>query len=127
MIGTADEFIRLRQSNGMSDQYRANHDTANVSVWLKIIKTYPDFKYWVIHNKTIQIEVLEILCVDKDPKIRSAVARKKKINDKIFDILRIDSDINVRYTLLCNTKLPLEKIKTVKVDDSDWLKEKLAN
>jgi len=127
MIETADEFIRLRQSDNMDEQHRAGHDTADISVWMDVIKSYPDFKIWVIRNKTIQIEILEILCTDKDPNVRSEVARKRKINDTIFNLLCVDPDENVRYSLMWNTKLTLEKIKTIKVDDSDWLKEQLAN
>jgi hypothetical protein len=127
MIETAEEFIRLRQSDNMEEQRRAALDTADISVWMDVIKSYPDFKFWVIHNKTIQIEILEILCTDKDPNVRSHVARKRKINDTIFNLLCVDPDENVRHSLMWNTKLTLEKIKTIKVDDSDWLKEQLAN
>lgn len=121
MIKTTDEFIRLRQSDAMDDQYRASHDTANIRVWLDIITDYPDFKTWVIRNKTIPMEILEILCTDDDPSIRSEIARKRKINDKIVDLLSVDPDENVRYALMCNTKLPLDKKRFIKTNDSAWL------
>lgn len=127
MIKTVDEFITLIQSDNIDEQYRATHDTADISVWLEVIKNYPDFKTWVIHNKTIQIEILEILCGDKDPKVRSDVARKRKINDAIFNALSVDSDETVRYTLMCNTNLSADKIKTIKVDDSNWLRKQLED
>lgn len=127
MIKTVDEFISLRQSDNIDEQYRASHDTADLSLWLEVIKNYPDFKTWVIHNKTIQIEILEILCEDKDPKVRSDVARKRKINDAIFNTLSVDPDETVRYALMCNTNLSADKIKTIKVDDSDWLREQLKD
>jgi hypothetical protein len=127
MILTADEFITLRQSDNMDEQYRASHDTADISVWLDVIKKYPDFKAWVIHNKTIPIEILEILCSDKDPNVRSDVARKRKINDKIFNLLSVDLDENVRYALMCNTKLTLDKKQTIKKDDSSWLTKQFAD
>lgn len=127
MINTADEFITLRQSDDMDNQYRASHDKAEIDVWLDIIRNYPDFKIWVIHNKTIQIEILELLCTDKDHNVRSNVARKRKINDAIFNTLSVDSDENVRYALMCNTNLSVEKIRAIKVDDSNWLTEQLAD
>jgi len=125
MIESADEFLKLRESDVASEQYRASHDGADISVWLDIIKSHPEFKIWVIHNKTVQIEVLEMLCVDENPEVRSAIARKRKINDKIFNLLRVDSDENVRYNLICNTKLGIEQINTIRVNDSDWLKTQL--
>lgn len=127
MIKTADEFIALRQSANLDEQHRASHDNADISVWLDIIKNYPNFKTWVIHNKTIQIEILEILCEDKDPNVRSDVARKRKINDKIFNLLSVDPDENVRYALMCNTNLTLDKKQNIKMDDSQWLTKQFVD
>jgi hypothetical protein len=126
MIKSADEFIALRQSDNIDEQYRASHDNADINIWLEVIESYPDFKNWVIHNKTIQIEILEFLSTDKDPKVRSAVARKRKINDAIFNLLSVDHDEGVRYALMCNTNLSIDKIKTIKINDSIWLTEQLA-
>ncbi|MFN9340176.1 MAG: hypothetical protein ACK6BZ_11875 [Candidatus Kapaibacterium sp.] len=127
MIKTVNEFIAFIQSDNTTDQFRARYDNADIKIWLEIIKNYPDFKTWVIHNKTVQIEILEILCADKDPNIRSDIAKKLKINDFIFNILSVDPDENVRYALMCNTVLSVDKIKKIKVDDSTWLTEKLAD
>ena len=126
MITTAEEFVYLRQSCDLKEQQQASQDFADLNVWLSVIEKYPDFKKWVIHNKTIQIEILEILANDNDPKIRSEVARKRKINDVIFEKLSIDFDEEVRYALLYNTKLTKQQIEKIKVEDSEWLKEKLV-
>ena len=123
MINSALEFISLRQSDNKDEQDRATHETADINVWLDIITNYPQFKTWVIQNKTVPVEILEILCTDKDSNIRSDVARKRKINDKIFNLLSIDLDENVRYALMCNTKLTLDQKRTIKMDDSLWLTE----
>ncbi len=124
MIPSAEEFIRLRQSSVKSEYDRAAQDTAEIQVWLDVIKKYPDYKNWVIHNKTIQPDILELLCSDSDPEVRAAVARKRKINDSIIAVLSVDPDENVRYALLCNTKLTPDKKSHIKVDDSPWLIEK---
>src|SRR5688572_8266258 len=105
MIRSAEEFIKLRTSESMEEQDRATHDHADLKTWNDIISKYPDYKEWVIHNKTIQIEILEDLTSDPDPKVRSAIARKRKINDKIFRLLSVDKDEGVRYALISNTKL----------------------
>lgn len=126
MINSADEFIQLRQSEDLNEQSIATNDSADISVWYEIIERFPDFKSWVVHNKTIPLEILELLAKDKDPNVRSEVARKRKISDDIFSYLSVDRDENVRYALMCNTKLSLDKKQTIKVDDSNWLTEKLA-
>jgi len=121
MIKTADEFVALRTSDNLDEQYRAGHDSADINVWLDVINSYPDYKAWVVYNKTIQIEILELLCTDEDPEVRADVARKRKINDYIFKTLVIDPNEDVRYALICNTKLTLKQLEAIKVDDSSWL------
>lgn len=121
MINSAEEFIRLRTSEVPEEYERAANDTAEISTWRELIENHAEFKEWVIHNKTVPIEILETLTSDNDSKIRSAVARKRKINDKIFQALSKDKDENVRYALICNTSLMLDKLKQIETDDSEWL------
>lgn len=125
MIISAEEFIQLRESADLTEQNRASQEQAELKIWLEIIEKYPDFKIWVIHNKTIQIEILELLCKDLNPDVRSAVARKRKINETIKTRLSQDIDENVRFALMSNTKLNLEELKQIKIDDSVWLQQKL--
>lgn len=121
MIQSADEFKYLRLSENIEEQYRASNDAANKEVWIEVINKFPELREWVAHNKNIQIEILEKLTLDSNPKVRCVVARKRKINDKIFEILKNDLTEEVRYDLLSNTKISIEKKRKIKVDDSDWL------
>jgi hypothetical protein len=125
MISSAEEFIKLRTSESKEEQDRATHDNAEVKTWNEIINKHPEYKEWVIHNKTIQIEILEQLTLDSDPKVRGAVARKRRINNKIFELLSVDKDENVRCALISNTNLSIEKLKQIEVNDSPWLERKL--
>jgi hypothetical protein len=121
MIQSAEEFAKLRQSEISEEQFRASHDPAEISVWIEVIEKFPELKIWVIHNKTIQIEILEMLGKDPDSNIRSSVARKRKINTDIFNLLSIDKDENVRFALISNASLTADQLKQIKVDDSHWL------
>ena len=125
MIKSANEFIRLRTSEIEEEYHRATNDTADISTWTEIIEKHPDFKQWVVHNKTVPMEILEILTLDSDPNVRGAVARKRKMNDKIFRALSKDKDENVRYALMCNTKLSKAKLKQIDTTDSNWLTTQL--
>ncbi|MEL0455526.1 hypothetical protein WJN01_04760 [Flavobacteriaceae bacterium SZ-1-7] len=125
MIKSAEEFKRLRISENLEEQRLAALESAEITVWYETITKFPELKEWVIHNKTIQIEILEFLATDKDENVRYAIARKRKINQKIFDILKNDPSENVRHALIWNTKLPIEIKKKIKTDDSDWLKKEL--
>lgn len=125
MITSADEFIGLRTSSKQEEQEVATHDSAELSVWTDIINRYPKFKPWVVHNKTVPLEILEILAEDADPDVRAAVAKKRKINDKIVSLLAIDGSKQVRHALISNTKLSKDQLRLIKSDDSKWLKAAL--
>ena len=117
MIKSANEFIRLRKSEIEEEYHRATNDTADISTWTEIIEKHPDFKQWVVHNKTVPMEILEILTLDSDPNVRGAVARKRKMDDKIFRALSKDKDEN--------TKLSKAKLKQIDTIDSNWLTTQL--
>ncbi len=126
MIKSAEEFRYLRTSDKLEEYNRAEHDEATIEIWFEVIKKFPELKEWVIHNKTIQHEVLEFLVNDKDEKIRSLIARKRKIvNTKIFDALAKDPSENVRYSLACNTKNKLEDLLKITSTDSKWLQNQI--
>lgn len=125
MIVSAEEFIRLRTSDLKKEQDRASHDSAAITVWVDLITNYPDYKVWVVHNKSIPIDILETLAKDEDAEVREAVARKRKINERIFNWLAVDTDENVKYALICNTKLPKYKKKLIDIKHSEWLRNAL--
>lgn len=122
MIKSAEEFIELRDLNNQ----RASFDSAEFKVWMDVIKDYPDYRIWVIHNKSVPIEILEILTLDPNPLIRGEVARKRKINQKIFDLLKLDNNESVRFGLMSNSKISIEQLSQIKVEDSEWLKKMLS-
>lgn len=76
MIGSAEEFRRLRESEKPDEYGRATHDEAPVEVWLEVIRRWPDMRFWVAQNKTVPVPVLEVLVNDPDEKVRDMVLRK---------------------------------------------------
>ncbi|GAB3909199.1 hypothetical protein GCM10028803_46370 [Larkinella knui] len=126
MIDSAREFIRLRNSEIIEEYTRAAHEEASLQTWKEVIELYPDYKTWVIHNKTVPLEILEELASDPNSDVRSKVARKRKISPFIIEILANDPDEEVRYALACNTKISLINIKLINRADSDWLKQSIG-
>jgi hypothetical protein len=125
MLLSVEEFIRLRTSDVKAEQHRASHDNADDTIWLDIIQNFPEYKFWVIHNKTISLNILELLARDTDAEVRAAVARKRKINDNIFTLLSLDESAEVRHALLCNTKLSKRMKGQIFTGDSEWLTQAL--
>ena len=77
MIDSADEFVRLRRSDDPAEYGRAARDEASTETWLEVIDRYPDMRFWVAQNKTVPLEVLEILRQDPDERVRSMVLHKR--------------------------------------------------
>lgn len=124
MILSPEEFIKLRKSSDAEKYDLAAKEEAPLEVWKELIKKHPEMKKWVIHNKTIPLEILDLLSKDKNPEIRADVARKRKILETpIFERLTQDEDEGVRFALLSNTKLTLESLKMINSSSSDWFKE----
>jgi hypothetical protein len=126
MIGSAEEFIKLRTSEIPEDYHRAARDSADLSVWMDILGRYPSFKKWVIHNKTIPLAILELLAQDVEAEVRWWVATKRKISHSIVELLSTDPDESVRHALMSNATLTKEQVKSIYVEDSWWLQTELA-
>jgi hypothetical protein len=124
MIQSAKEFIALRSSQDLVEQKRATHDEAPLSVWQEIIAKYPEYKIWVVRNKTVPLEILELLSKDNDAQVRSEIASKRKINDSIISVLSKDEHENVRYALMLNKSLTKQQLQQIEIKDSAWLQEK---
>ena len=118
MINSAAEFYRLRESQQPEEYNRAAHEEAPIEVWMEVIKQRSDMRFWVAQNKTVPIEVLEVLASDADPAVRDMVARKRKISEEIALNLAEDPDETVRASLAVNRKLPPSVIAKLRCDVS---------
>jgi hypothetical protein len=113
MITSATEFIRLRTSEVQEEYQRAAHEAAPLEVWWELVRDYPERRFWVVHNKTVPLEILEAMSTDDDTAVRDMVARKRKAPFEILEHLAQDPDSGVRYAVACNTSTPpaiLEKM-----------------
>jgi hypothetical protein len=77
VIESAEEFVRLRTSEDPSEYNRAAHDEATIETWREIIGRFPDMRFWVAHNKTLPLVILEELRRDPDERVRSMVRAKR--------------------------------------------------
>ena len=122
MIASAEEFIRLRNSDAPEDYLRAAGEAASVDVWMDVLARFPEMKEWVVHNKTVPLEVLGILAVDDAVAVRATVADKRKLNADLFDLLAGDSDELVRQRVACNRKAPVHVLQRLSKDPSPFVR-----
>ena len=123
MIESAQEFIRLRNSECPDEYHRAAHDAASDTVWREVVANYPDMRPWVAHNKTVPIAILELLYTDSSAAVRCAVARKRKLPERLQQILAADADASVRHALACNKKASRAVLQKLASDSESFVQE----
>jgi len=116
VISTAAEFVRLRTSEDPSEYSRAAREEAPESVWLQLIRGFPEMRVWVVHNKTVPLSILEILSRDASAAVRSAVADKRKLTTELRRLLSRDSDAGVRARVAHNAKCEREILEALAQD-----------
>jgi hypothetical protein len=102
MINSAKEFVDLRTSEHPEEYLRAARESAPIEVWFEVVGKYPEMKEWVARNKTVPMEILELLAGDLDPRVRVAVAMKNKLSNELMRRLANDSDPSVRERIAYN-------------------------
>ena len=122
MINSAEEFVRLRVSEIPAEYGRAGNEEASLATWMDVIRRFPDMKQWVIHNKTIHLEVLELMAQDRSPAIRARVAEKRKLSTELFDALSKDQSESVRVRLAHNQKAPTEVLTALANDEVEMVR-----
>ena len=118
MIRSAEEFVALRDSDIKAEYDRSAMEEAPVAVWREVIEKFPDHRRWVAHNKTVPVEILEVLC-EFDASTRWFVARKRKLSTTLFERLSQDKDSDVRVAICANKKTPLEILKRLLQDANE--------
>ena len=123
MITSAEEFAALRTSEVREEYLRAAHEEAPVEVWLEVVRAYPELREWVAHNKTVPVELLELLHLDPSERVREVVASKRKLPLALQQILSRDESPNVRHTLCHNARLDIGVLATLCSDSEPFVRE----
>lgn len=119
MINSAEEFVRLRLSENMDEYLKAAWDEAHLEVWLEVIEKYPDMRKWVAHNKTIPVEIMEILADDSDENVRFTIATKNRLPENLQLKLAKDPESSVRNRIVYNKKATLRALRMLVNDEEE--------
>ena len=123
MINSAEEFVLLRKSEKRDEYIRSAYENASDLVWMDVISKFPEMREWVAHNKTVPLNILEILARDKSESVRATVAMKRKLSPELFDLLSRDHSEEVRYRIACNKKSPIYILKMLANDPIMFVRE----
>jgi len=118
LITSAEEFVRLRTSDLPEEYSLAAEDEAPTTVWFEVISRFPEMREWVVHNKTVPVEILEVLARDDSASVRATVADKRKLSPELFDLLARDNDELVRNRIAYNKKAPVYVLEHLSLDAS---------
>ena len=116
MIESAAEFERLRLSEDPAEYNRAAGEPASFEVWMDVVTNYPHLRFWVAQNKTVPLEMLELLADDPDFQVRRMVAMKRKLPAALLAHLADDSDAPVRASVARHRKTPDEVLRRLADD-----------
>ncbi len=118
MIGSADEFVALRDSGIKAEYDRSALEEAPIAVWREVIERFPDHRRWVAHNKTVPVKILEELC-EFDADVRFFVACKRKLSYTLFQNLSKDVDTDIRIAISVNKKTPMDILESLFQDANE--------
>lgn len=122
MIESAEEFCRLRLSDNPVEYRRAANEEAPVHVWKDVIERFPSLRRWVAYNKTVPIEVLEIIVDDPDDAVRWQVASRNKLSPELLDKLASDPKEEIRVRIVNHRSLPPHVLERLEEDPSELIR-----
>ncbi|WP_405387830.1 hypothetical protein OG596_07595 [Streptomyces sp. NBC_01102] len=115
MIETADEFVRLRNSQDPQECRRAA-DEASVQVWTEVVDRFPAERVGVVRNRTVPLAVLETLIEDPGTRVRFLVAMKRKLSPVLLERLAHDADESVRLRVALHGNTSEETLEPLRRD-----------
>jgi hypothetical protein len=124
IISSAEEFVRLRSSEIPEEYHLASWGEASDEVWLEIIQKYPYYTRWVAHNKSISLEIIQILAVHLDDDVRHFIAAKRKTPPNILWLLAKDKVDSVRHRVVYNAKTPKDILEFLLDDPWENIRER---
>ncbi|MFS0554497.1 hypothetical protein [Brevibacillus sp. 179-C9.3 HS] len=122
MITSAEEFVRLRTIENPEEYLRAAWDDAPLDVWHEIIRNYPDMSFWVAQNKSVPVEILNILASHPEESVRSMVASKNKLPEELQNKLASDPEFFVRQRIAYNKKATFKALQILSQDNNAKLR-----
>jgi len=105
---------------------RAAIEAAPMEVWQDVIRLYPDYKIWVVLNKAVPHEILDLLAGDVDSRIRETVASKRKASAALLQRLGSDASDEVRASVARNRSTPKALLEDLARDPVPWVAQRAA-
>lgn len=126
-IGSAEEFVRLRESPERGDYLRPVREEVAPAVLREVMQRYPSHRETVALNKFVPLDLLEELADDDDWRVRHAVAEKRSLPEHLQLRLAADPRELVRQSLVNNGKATRRCLELLAEDPAEWIREKAGS
>jgi hypothetical protein len=123
LIHQASEFITALEASDATENNLIRFGKASTQTWLEIIRHSEDAAVWVALNKTIPLEMLEVLAKHSSARVRRFAADKNRITPELIALLATDSDPSVRLRIANHKKTSAEILRRLLRDDWDQVVE----
>jgi hypothetical protein len=124
MIETVAEFMRLVESDDSVERNRSASEDAPTSVWIELVNNYPSMRFWVANNRTVPIEVLQMLARDVNWRVRNRVASKASCPEDILALLSSDDHDSVVASVAGHPHTPSDALRRLSTHEWKQVREK---
>lgn len=111
MIETVAEFIRLVESDDPDEIRRSAWEDALPKVWKLLVEDYPEMRFWVAHNRTVPEQILRILAVDPEWRVRHRVASRRSCPSGILELLSNDTHDSIASLVAGHPNVPSSALR----------------
>jgi hypothetical protein len=118
MIESAEEFVRLVESDDPEERRRSAWESASDQVWRDVIQKDPDMHFWIAQNRTVSLDILWLLSESPDWRARFRVATKRIATPELLDLLSRDTHDAVLSTVVVNPNTPVSALR--RLADHSW-------
>jgi hypothetical protein len=122
MITSAEEFYKLRTSDNPEEYIRAAWDEAPIEVWRDILEKYEEMHFWVAQNKSVPIEILDVLSDSCEWRVRHMIGSKNRITENLQMKLSNDKEVLVRRSIVSNKKTVLRVLQVLANDEDEEIR-----
>lgn len=124
MIESVSHYLQLRSDESASKRRLITTEIAAVSTWIELVESHPELCDDIALNKSLPIEILELLANNASENVRYIVAMKGNLSANLFEHLASDSCETVRSRIAFNKRTPVSILKQLAQDPSKLVSDK---
>jgi hypothetical protein len=122
-IHTASEFIAALENPDATHNSFIRFCEASTQTWLEIVNHSEEAAVWVALNKTIPLEVIQVLAKHPSARVRRFAADKNRITPELIALLATDQDPTVRLRIANHKKTGAKILHQLLHDDWEQVAE----